>query len=369
MKFTSYEGKEPYIFVSYSHRDWNIVTKIIEVLHEKGYRIWYDPDIMPGDDPFEKIANHIYDSALVIVFLSSTCIQSHYCKSEVNFALSKSKNLICIVLEEFQMPMGWEMQLQNTQLLFYHKLAEDVFYERLLASDNIKKVQKREGNGREQCICPKVFDRREADALSVNDGIVVIPDDVTEIGVGAFQGRADIRRVYMGKSVKKIAEFAFAQCSILQKLVLSKGVEEIGQRAFAGSPIREIESFSPKFEWVDDKFLVQDKTMLIAAFLRQEKTCILPHSLRYLEPYALDEIHAVEALNLPEGVLYVASRAVNQCHNLKKIMLPDSVKYMAKDAFPQQRGVLFCGRRNSYGEKYCVVHGFRFASEEEVAKA
>ena len=56
MNFMPYEGNEPYIFVSYAHANQEIVTRIIETLHENGYRIWYDSGIMPGDDPFENIA-------------------------------------------------------------------------------------------------------------------------------------------------------------------------------------------------------------------------------------------------------------------------------------------------------------------------
>jgi hypothetical protein len=41
-KFEAYTGSEPYLFVSYSHRDTAKVYPILDALHDRKYRIWYD---------------------------------------------------------------------------------------------------------------------------------------------------------------------------------------------------------------------------------------------------------------------------------------------------------------------------------------
>jgi hypothetical protein len=46
----AYEGKEPYIFVSYAHKDSPAVFHIVEQLSARGYRIWYDEGIEPGSE-------------------------------------------------------------------------------------------------------------------------------------------------------------------------------------------------------------------------------------------------------------------------------------------------------------------------------
>ena len=43
--FNPYEGKEKYIFISYSHSDSEIIIPILEELNSNGYRIWYDDGI------------------------------------------------------------------------------------------------------------------------------------------------------------------------------------------------------------------------------------------------------------------------------------------------------------------------------------
>ena len=37
-----FEGKEPYIFVSYCHADKEILYPLFEQMAMDGYRIWYD---------------------------------------------------------------------------------------------------------------------------------------------------------------------------------------------------------------------------------------------------------------------------------------------------------------------------------------
>ena len=41
MKAKAYQGDEPYVFVSYSHRDPK-VQEIIQEMVDNRYRVWYD---------------------------------------------------------------------------------------------------------------------------------------------------------------------------------------------------------------------------------------------------------------------------------------------------------------------------------------
>ena len=44
----AYKGDQPYIFISYAHKDSNIVLPIIARLQQDGYRVWYDEGIALG---------------------------------------------------------------------------------------------------------------------------------------------------------------------------------------------------------------------------------------------------------------------------------------------------------------------------------
>ena len=45
-----YEGTDPYIFISYAHRDKDRVLPVLRSLSERGYRIWFDEGIDPGTE-------------------------------------------------------------------------------------------------------------------------------------------------------------------------------------------------------------------------------------------------------------------------------------------------------------------------------
>jgi hypothetical protein len=93
---TPYEGENPYIFVSYCHKDSRYVYPIIEHLAREGFRIWYDEGISPGSEWNEVIANHMSRAKLCLAFISENATASHNCRREINYALLKNKPLLSI---------------------------------------------------------------------------------------------------------------------------------------------------------------------------------------------------------------------------------------------------------------------------------
>ena len=55
--FDAYQGDEPYVFVSYAHKDAAMVYEEITRLHEAGCKIWYDEGIEASNEWPEEIAN------------------------------------------------------------------------------------------------------------------------------------------------------------------------------------------------------------------------------------------------------------------------------------------------------------------------
>lgn len=89
-----YEGKEPYIFLSYCHKDANIVYPLVEQMVKDGFRIWYDDGNRAGDDWLENIANHLNRCAVCLAMISENSSVSHNCKSEINEALEWKKSFL-----------------------------------------------------------------------------------------------------------------------------------------------------------------------------------------------------------------------------------------------------------------------------------
>ena len=133
-----YEGPEPYIFVSYSHRDLDRITPILRGLTEKGYRIWYDEGIDPGTEWPESIANHLENSRVCVPFISPFSADSRNCRREINFALSRNIDLLTVFLEETKLSSGLEMQISTFQSIMGYKYPDlPSLIERIESMDGI----------------------------------------------------------------------------------------------------------------------------------------------------------------------------------------------------------------------------------------
>ena len=84
--FAAYSGDEPYVFVSYSHRDSSSVYPELVNLRDSGFNIWYDEGIEGGTEWRGEIADAISNASLFVYFVSPESVQSENCLKEVNFA-------------------------------------------------------------------------------------------------------------------------------------------------------------------------------------------------------------------------------------------------------------------------------------------
>ena len=138
MAVKAYNGNEPYIFISYSHRDTNLVYPIIEELDKRGYRVWYDQGIDPGTEWDENIAMHINNCAYFIAFMSQNYLNSSNCKDELNYARDLEKERLVVYLENVTLPAGMAMRINRLQSIFKYSYTNDEdFYERLVTANNI----------------------------------------------------------------------------------------------------------------------------------------------------------------------------------------------------------------------------------------
>ena len=89
-----YEGREPYIFVSYSHRDSGTVLPVVSGLYEDRYRVWYDEGIAPGSEWPHNIAVHLENAAVVAAFISDNSMASINCENEIVRAKELGRDII-----------------------------------------------------------------------------------------------------------------------------------------------------------------------------------------------------------------------------------------------------------------------------------
>ncbi len=91
------------VFISYKREDRNYARKIAELLVERGYDVWWDIELLPGDRFADEINEILSNAKVVIVLWTPESIRSNWVKSEASIALSKDI-LIPICLRSTNIP-------------------------------------------------------------------------------------------------------------------------------------------------------------------------------------------------------------------------------------------------------------------------
>ncbi len=144
-----YSGEQKYIYISHSFKDKRYVYPIIEQLAKDGYRLWYDQGIISGSEAASEIVERILMCDLFLAFFSDNTVDSCQFKKEINFAISKKKEIIAVMLEEVQLSLGIEMQMAAFPAIYKYKIDNRLFYKTLYDMDLISKC----GGNPDDTIC------------------------------------------------------------------------------------------------------------------------------------------------------------------------------------------------------------------------
>lgn len=115
MPFAPYEGTEPYVFISYSHKDSARVLPILMVMYQRGYRVWYDEGIPWTSEWPAVIEEHLRHCAVCLAFHSQASVESIHCRREIHYALQEKKPFLSAYLEDVQLQHGLGLQLSLYQ--------------------------------------------------------------------------------------------------------------------------------------------------------------------------------------------------------------------------------------------------------------
>jgi adenylate cyclase len=130
--FPAYQGDKPFIFVSYSHQDAELVYPEISYLKDQGFNIWYDEGISPGASWREELAESILSSSLFIIYVSPRSVESDNCVKEVSFALENGASVLAVHLEETQLTPGQALALSDRQAILKYELSQQDYADKLI---------------------------------------------------------------------------------------------------------------------------------------------------------------------------------------------------------------------------------------------
>lgn len=142
-----YIGEEPYIFVSYAHKDSEVVMRTIALLQQNGFRVWYDDGIDPGSEWPDTIEKYLERSSYFIGFISANALDSNYCKCELHTAFNERKKMLIVYLENIKLEGGLKMQLSLRQAIHWYKYENDnAFFKKLLTAPGLNDCRESENS-------------------------------------------------------------------------------------------------------------------------------------------------------------------------------------------------------------------------------
>lgn len=159
-----------------------------------------------------------------------------------------------------------------------------------------------------------------------NETEVVIPTSVQTIGAEAFQ-YSELRRILIPNSVSIIGISAFKNCRYLEKIVLPYSLKDISDSVFEQTSIKHIE---------------------------------IPGNVKRIGERAFADCVFLEDVVIQDGVEVIAAGAFSGCKALTAITIPKTVVYIESRAFEMCDNIVIIGLKGSYAEKYATQNGISF---------
>ena len=144
--FQAYRGEGSYMFISYAHKDSDIVFPEIKRFQDMGYNVWYDEGIGAGNEWLKDVVNHLVGSDLFVVFITKNSVASKNVRKEIKYAIHKDKNILPIFLEDFdniEMEADLEYELSVIQAIIKTGEKHDYKLEILSAVESVNNRQKK----------------------------------------------------------------------------------------------------------------------------------------------------------------------------------------------------------------------------------
>lgn len=307
-------GKNKFVFISYSHKDADLVISDIAELKHHGVALWYDVSIYYGENWDEKALGKIAEKNCVglIVYVSKNSLCSKAVAEETATAVKEGKPVVPVHIGD--MPLAAYGAESGSIPDFGDKtkyIARSAVASNVDATEEIVKACLRFGAVAKSGIYDDfeyelIEDGARITLYNGTSETVTVPSRicgkaVTEIGPNSFSGNVCIKKIILPETVKRVGGGAFSGVRNLKEINLPENINKLGQAAF------------------------RDCTSL---------ECVsLPSGIKILEEAMFRGCISLKEAVVPFGVEELGEAVFNGCRSLKKAVIPDTVKKMTEGGF------------------------------------
>lgn len=336
IQIESYEGKEPYLFVSYSHYDVDYVNKILLKLDEEKFRLWYDDTMEIGEDFRTELVEKIENCCGILLFISNHSMKSKYCGMEIITAYKNNKRIYPIYIEKTaEIPEVLRMIFDNLQHVKAEYVDQDKYLNKLISSlpnEAVKSlkikdgvlIKCKDGSPNIKLTNDVIHIDKKAFRNCENLEEISLGSSVRSIGSEGFRGCKKLKEIYIPAIVKKIGESTFRDCIGLKKVEVVCSEIEIGERAFENcASLEEIH-------------LPRGMAEIYGGVFNSCKSLVninLPQELTILGESSFADCIKLKEIIIPDSVTKIDDMAFNGCLGLEKMILNNSISKIGKNAF------------------------------------
>ncbi|MBE5812434.1 MAG: hypothetical protein E7314_02110 [Clostridiales bacterium] len=158
-----------------------------------------------------------------------------------------------------------------------------------------------------------------------SNGVVIIPDGVSVILRGVFQGNDRIKRVIMPESIIGLDVRTFAECTNLQEVTMSNNIEQIGMNSFRNCS--------------------------------QLKSITIPDKVKLIYPKTFVNNTNLESITLNGNFEYLSADAFVTCDNLVEVNIngTERIDYNAFAGKENVKRIVIDGREISISENEQLI--------------
>ncbi len=164
---------------------------------------------------------------------------------------------------------------------------------------------------------------KNLDLMDEATGSIIIPQNVTKIGNGAFRDVEGLRSIVIPGTVKEIGEHAFSGNSTLENVVIEEGVEKIGPFAFQSCSALKSIKIADSVSYIGSTCFGSCITLTEINF---------PKSLKTVPYRMLSNCGSLTEIDISEGIEIIEGNAFEYC-NLNKVKIPSTVTSLDGSAF------------------------------------
>ena len=107
---------QPFVFLSYAHREAENALALVSVLRASGCRVWYDEGIEAGQVWDECLEDRIRHSSLFLACVSPVYEASRYCRREIKFADLVGRQIVPVSFAPHVWGTGLVLMFQELQI-------------------------------------------------------------------------------------------------------------------------------------------------------------------------------------------------------------------------------------------------------------